>query len=305
MDRIPPRMKIREKARIEIPHVMLLIDDPDMTVIEPISKKIDKLEKLYDFKLMMGGGHVRGYRVDDEKTLCGIMDAFERLADREAFKAKYNTTDDSGVLLFAVGDGNHSLAAAKAHWENVKKRLPEEEVQRHPARYALVEVINTYDKGLRFEPIHRVVFNVEPESLLGELISFLNKDGCRASIIEGTKAGAGGSGERHSFSYVTAGGSGTILISNPKYSMVTQSLQVFLDHYIKGDKKARVDYIHGDHAVKMLGSREGNVGFYLPSIDKRSLFKTIVTDGVLPRKSFSVGEPDEKRYYLECRSINK
>jgi hypothetical protein len=176
VNRLPPRVKIRKNASLELPHIMVLIDDPQKTVIEPIANNLDRLEPLYDCQLMMGGGHLRGYKVEEKELIDSVVNALAKLSEPEAFMAKYGVGQDKGVLLFAVGDGNHSLASAKAHWENVKKTLPEEAQAGHPARYALVEIVNVHDDGLKFEPIHRVVFNVELEAFVEKMTDFYKCD---------------------------------------------------------------------------------------------------------------------------------
>lgn len=311
IERLPPRVKIRENAILELPHVMLLIDDPDKTVIEPLAGKLDSFEKVYDFELMMNGGHIRGYRIDDGETLKGILKAIEALADPEVFKSKYKVGDDKGVLLFAVGDGNHSLASAKVHWENVKKSLSEAEVEDHPARFALVEVVNVHDDGIVFEPIHRVLFNIEPESVLNALQDFFGSSCCSLEKFDSLESVNKRLSELkreeavHSFGFVTDRSFGVFTVQNLKHNLEVATLQGFLDYYLGKQKEAKVDYIHGEDVVTKLGSKPGNIGFYLPSMEKHDLFKTVILDGVLPRKTFSMGEAEEKRFYLECRKIVK
>jgi len=311
VERLPPRIKIRENASIELPHIMLLIDDPEKTVIEPVAAAADKLEMLYDCELMMGGGHVKGYRVDDQKLLRNILEAFEKLADIDAFKGRYGLDSDEDVLLFAVGDGNHSLAAAKAHWEKLKRSLADEEKACHPARFALVEVVNVHDEGLEFEPIHRVVFNVDTDKFLDEAVKYFNANGSQASykLFESRQAMAREleclkkSSNSHVIPFVSHDKKGAIIVDAPKYNLEVGTLQAFLDELAGPGSKIKIDYIHGEDVVTTLGSKEGNMGFYLPPMDKHDLFKTVILDGALPRKTFSMGEAEEKRFYLECRRI--
>lgn len=311
IERLPPRIKIRENAAIELPHIMLLIDDEDETVIKPLANITDRLEKLYDFELMKDGGHIQGYKVEDEAVVNSIITALEELARPEAFQKKYGLGDDHKVLLFAVGDGNHSLAAAKAFWENTKQGLSEEEKIAHPARYALVEVINVHDAGLQFEPIHRVVFNVEPESLIEQMLQYYNNLHCHAhceafeslaamrlSLEEISKEGS-----TQVIPFITEKCAGYLVIQCPQYQLEVATLQDFLDHYTSANTASRIDYIHGDSVVESLGIQPGNIGFFLPAMDKRDLFRTVLLDGSLPRKTFSMGEAEEKRYYLESRQI--
>lgn len=291
IDRLPPRIKIRQNAPIELPHIMVLIDDPDRKVIEPLAQKADKLEKLYDFELMMDGGHIKGYRVSDEEDISSVAEALSQLADLGNFRKKYDLSNQKDVLLFAVGDGNHSLASAKGHWENVKAGLSCEEQKNHPARYALVELVNVHDEGLVFEPIHRVLFNVDSKNLLNEFSAYYKN----SSNIRDSKP--------HGFKYITSEGSGEILIDNPVSNLEVGTLQAFLDYYMKEHPQVKIDYIHGEDVVTKLGSQPGNMGIYLPSMNKTDLFKTVILDGALPRKTFSMGEAEEKRFYLECRKI--
>ncbi len=291
IDRLPPRIKIRQNAPIELPHIMVLIDDPDRKVIEPLAQKADKLEKLYDFELMMDGGHIKGYRVSDQGDLSSVAEALSQLAELDSFRKKYDLENQKDVLLFAVGDGNHSLASAKGHWENVKSCLSYEEQQNHPARYALVELVNVHDEGLVFEPIHRVLFNVDAKNLLNEFSAYCkNNSGGRNS-------------QPHTFLYITSEGSGEIAVDNPVSNLEVGTLQSFLDFYMKEHPHVKIDYIHGEDVVTKLGSQPGNMGIYLPSMNKTDLFKTVILDGALPRKTFSMGEAEEKRFYLECRKI--
>ncbi|HHW31558.1 MAG TPA: DUF1015 domain-containing protein [Clostridiaceae bacterium] len=309
VERIPPRLRIRENASIELPHIMLLIDDPDDTVIGPLSQNIHRLEKVYDFDLMMGGGHIQGYKVEDENIIADIVHALNKLASPKVFNEKYGFSDYKAPLLFAVGDGNHSLATAKSHWENIKKKLPEDKTLTHPARYALVEVVNVHDKGITFEPIHRILFNANPKLIEIELIKICKdmdpffrlfdcKESCLAEVDalrKQTKA--------HVIPFVAEEEYGLIAINKPKQNLEVGSLQFFLDAVMKKYDQIKIDYIHGEDVLTSLAAKEGNIGFILPSMKKQDLFKTVILDGTLPRKTFSMGEAEEKRFYLECRKI--
>ncbi|HEX3028973.1 MAG TPA: DUF1015 family protein [Clostridia bacterium] len=312
VDRLPPRIRIRQNASVELPHIMVLIDDPEKTVIEPIAQKTEQLDKLYDFDLMLGGGHIKGYKVDSDDMLSSVLKALQKLADQRSFEEKYKVGNDKGLLLFAVGDGNHSLASAKGHWENVKKGLSEAEQAEHPARFALVELVNVHDEGLEFEPIHRIVFNVDPNHLLESMVKHFEKEGCRAEIKKyDTKQAMKHEMEKlsasqaHSIAFVTKDTFGTIDIKSPFCTLEVGSLQTYLEEYMKENSSIRIDYIHGEDVVDNLGSAEGNIGFYLPPMNKNDLFKTVILDGVLPKKTFSMGEAEEKRFYLESRKIVK
>lgn len=309
VERIPPRLKVRENAAIECPHVMLLIDDPEKTVIEPLFNRCSMFDKIYDFELMMNGGRVEGFHVCDDLSISAFAKALDNLADVELYQKKYNVSDNN-VLLFAVGDGNHSLATAKAHWEKVKCCIPCTEYDSHPARYALAEVVNLHDDGLVFEPIHRVLFNCNVEKTLDDMSTFYNF-GCeidcmtfddKETMDEETKA-LSREKNCHIIKYVTSTEYGLFAIYEPPHTIETGTLQYFLDEYIAEHPEIKIDYIHGEDCILELSSKPGNIGFLLPSIDKNSLFKTVINNGVLPRKSFSMGEADEKRFYLECRKI--
>lgn len=284
LERIPPRVKIRENAPLELPHIMILIDDSDKKVIEPIAEIKDSLEKVYDFDLMMNGGHITG-RVLTDEVCTRVMDGLEKLSSE--FMSKYNMLE-APELIFAVGDGNHSLATAKTCWENIKKILTPEEAENHPARFALCEIVNLHDDALEFEPIHRVVFGVDETKLFEEMnkfykISFTNNGG-------------------QFFEYVGNGERKEIYIENPSSSLTVGTLQNFLDYYIE-KFGGKVDYIHGEESVLKLCAKKGNIGFILPGISKNQLFPTVIADGALPRKTFSMGEADEKRFYLEAKRI--
>ena len=287
LERIPPRAKVRRNAPIELPHVMLLIDNPEKTVIEPLTAAADKMEKVYDFDLMENGGHIKGFKLSD-KQIDAVADALEGLCADDAMKAKYNV---SGVapLLFAVGDGNHSLATAKACYEEQKKGKTPEEYLALPARYALVEVVNNHDDALQFEPIHRVLFDVDREKFMAEFQKFYPN-------------AQEGKGEGHTIEFVWEGVDKFITVPDPKVQLAVGTLQTFIDQYLK-EFGGEVDYIHGDEVTKELGSKKGNMGFLLPAMGKDQLFKTVMSDGVLPRKTFSMGHAQDKRYYVEARKI--
>ena len=298
VSRIPPRLRIREGASVELPHILVLIDDPEETVIEPLTEKAAELPLLYDTDLMMGGGHITGRLVSDENKIKEVITALEKLADPEAFRKKYG---DHPVLLFAMGDGNHSLATAKANWVKIKETLSPEEAENHPARYALVEINNVHDKGIIFEAIHRVVFGVDKEqflSILGEKLAEQNKS---VSVVpEQERKG----GEKHVIPFFTGTKSGAFVVEGPAAQLAVGTLQNAIDEALKVTG-GEVDYIHGIDVVKELSKKEGAVGFLLPDMEKSELFSTVVFDGALPRKTFSMGEAAEKRYYMEARLLTK
>ena len=286
LDRIPPRVKIREGASVELPHIMILIDDPERTVIEPIAKLALSLETAYDFDLMQNSGHSLGKFLP-----CSEIDrvnaALEAICNASAAKEGCDAP-----LVYAMGDGNHSLASAKAFWEKIKPSLSENERENHPARYALCEIVNIHDESLDFEPIYRVVFGVDPKQLLSELDSYL-------------KALPKSDIEQQKFTYVSAGGSGEITADAPTSLLPVGTLQTFLDDYVKKHDGAEVDYIHGIESTKKLAAADNAIGFIFDGMGKSELFPTVIRDGALPRKTFSMGEADDKRFYLEARRITK
>ena len=315
LDRLPPRIEIRKNAVLEVPHIMVLIDDPDKTVIEPVSKEVSETDKLYDFELMMNGGRIAGYQVRSQAAIGRIVDALTQLADPRAFREKYNVGEDKGVMLFAMGDGNHSFAAAKACWDNLKAYLNEEEKKNHPARFALVELVNVHDDSLIFEPIHRVLFQVDAGHVLKAMKEYyVSKDqgfDCESFSSEEQMKERyealkeSGQNNIHLIPCMSPDAWRILKITDPKSNLEAGTLQAFLDYYLENNKEVSIDYIHGEDVTADLGTKEGNMGFLLPIMDKNDLFKTVIVDGVLPRKTFSMGEAHEKRYYLECRKIVK
>jgi hypothetical protein len=302
VERLPVRVKIRANATIELPHIMVLIDDPEMTVIEPLFGR--RLTKLYDFDLMMNGGHIRGYHVGEAGAIRDITRSLMRLADPARLSDRYGLRDSADVLLYAVGDGNHSLASAKLFWEQIKDRSDDKvAIMSHPARFALVELVNIHDKGLEFEPIHRVLFNVESDDVFAAMTDFFTPKDSEVSVITDDEPELEQQKNAHTIEFITQNSHGRILISNPRWNLEVGSLQAFLDVYCNDHRDAEIDYIHGDDVVRDLGSKTGAMGFLLPVLSKHDLFKTIILEGVLPRKAFSMGHAEEKRYYVECRRI--
>jgi len=288
MSRIPPRVAVRKNAPIELPHAMLLCDDRAHTVIEPLGLRKDRMELLYDFDLMADGGHLAGWLVDEEGRE-QIAAAFRALYAPEALKARYGAGAGQGVLQFAVGDGNHSLATAKECYERQKRLCGPEKWADLPSRYALCEVVNLHDETLEFEPIHRVVFHVREKDLL-------------ISLLQEFPGAYLGEGAGHVLRYVTAEGEGAVTVPQPRQQLPVGTLQTFLDSYIK-EHGGSIDYIHGEDVARDLGRRSGNMAFLLEPMEKEALFPTILQDGILPRKTFSMGEANDKRFYLEARKI--
>ncbi len=308
VDRLPPRIRVRKNAAVELPHIMVLIDDPEQTVIEPLFK--EELEPVYDFDLMQNGGHLRGWKVTQRKLIEQVGRALESLANLDRFQKRYEVADDE-VMLYAMGDGNHSFATAKAIWEQLKTDAADPaDVMDHPARYALVELVNVHDPGLEFEAIHRVLFAADAEDLLAQADQYYRRAGTPCRVVwcddlAAAHAAAAAAGHAHNLPFAAAGRYGLLQIDEPALTLEVATLQNFLDEYLKCRPQVRIDYIHGEDAVTRLGRQQGNIGFYLPSISKHDLFRTIVRDGALPRKTFSMGEADEKRFYLEARRITR
>lgn len=269
VERIPPRLKIRENAPVELPHILFLFDDKKRQIIEKLWENRGDFEKVYDFDLNKDGGHITGYKIT--KTL-PIIYQFEELLK-----------ENNNGLLFIVGDGNHSLATAKAHWDKIKVNLSNEERKTHPARYALVEALNIYDEGLIFEPIHRVIFNVDD------------------SFLPGLRNALGGDYESYTFSAER----GKEKLMMPKVGPEAyEKVQAYVDAYLREHKQASVDYIHDeDQVIEIAKKNPGSVGLVMPALTKGDIFDYIAKDKVLPRKAFSMGHATEKRYYLESQRI--
>ena len=296
VERIPPRMEIRKGAPLELPHIMLLVNDKDDVLVGG-SKPVDGRAPIYSGKLMSNGGEITGWALESAADIAGLEKALNTIADS-------NTATDGSTFLFAVGDGNHSLATAKAVWDEYKKEHPEDTDS--PVRYALIEIVNIYDKGLTFEPIHRVIFNIDNESLIKTLADKL--DGTVRQMAGATEleAAVKASWASFGFTFMADGKQKFVLLETKVKELVVARLQPEIDAFLKtaGDK-AEIDYIHGSDEVIKLGSRENCLGILLPPIAKDSFFETINDRGPLPRKSFSMGEADEKRFYLECRKLFK
>ncbi len=280
--RLPPRLVIRRGAPVELTHIMVLIDDPDRTVLEPLQAKKDSLRELYDFDLMMNGGHLRGWAVDRTEDLDHVDAALNALREKLG----------PDPLLLAVGDGNHSLATAKAYWNELKESLSEEERACHPARFALCEIVNIHDRALLFEPIHRVVTGTRPDVLLADWQAYAAGRGMSLVAAEG-----------HRFTVVSAEGDRTVTVGHPEGAIPCETIQKFLDDFLARHPEAEIDYIHGEQSLRTLAQAPGAVGFLLPEIDKKSFFSDVKKLGVLPRKTFSMGEADEKRFYMEAKAI--
>ncbi len=277
VERIPPRAQIRENAELETPHAMLLSDDPNGLLTESLYARYRDTAPLYDFGLMEGGGHLRGWRISDDSGRSRVLAALNELHD------------SCGGFMFAVGDGNHSLATAKACWDKLKLRLSDDERSRHPARYALAEIVSLHSPALTFEPIHRALFGADFSDLFAAFSSWLERAGM--SLADGNDMRFIYNGREKSVSAINANGLLPVYV-----------LQRFLDEYLSENPEIRIDYIHGSDDLKNLLC-ENDVGILLNAIDKNSFFESIKAGGALPRKTFSMGEAREKRYYMECRRI--
>ncbi len=292
LERLPVRAAIRENAVLDIPHILVLFDDPEDRVFSLLEESKANMAELYNFEIPRKGGHLKGFLADDSELLEKLSDLFIELKENSDF-------------LFAVGDGNHSLGAAKQLWEKIKKEGGED-IMNHPARWALVELENIHDKGLNFEPIHRVLFNLDTEGFLTELKGFSgfsvqeteNEDSMKEMVNRfSSKTGVFGTG-------ILLNGKFYVLeMSNNTVSLASEAFHTFLDPWLNENSGIEIDYIHGDDALKELSSGKGNIGFYLPGIDKSTFFSQISQKGPMPRKTFSIGEAEEKRYYLESRKI--
>ena len=282
-DRLPPRLKIRRGAPVELTHIMILIDDPDRTVLEPLQAAKASLRKVYDFDLMMGGGHLAGWAVEGEEMLARVDQSLNALMD----------TKGDHPLLLAVGDGNHSLATAKAYWNEIRESLSEAERENHPARYALCEIVNIHDEALLFEPIYRIVTGTTRMEIMAAWKQYAAQHGMHLDR----------EGEGHRFTVVSADGEGTVVVKDPEGAIPCETIQKFLDDFLANTPGTGIDFIHGEVSLRTLAEKPGTVGFLLPEIDKHTFFKDVETLGVLPRKTFSMGEADEKRFYMEAKKI--
>lgn len=283
IERIPPRVKVRKDAPVELPHIIMLVDDHDKVLIEPITARKDSLKKVYECDLMEDGGHIAGWIVEGPD-----VEAFNVVFEEYSANVGSKYADLDGVpMILATGDGNHSLATAKTCYEELKAANPGVDLSNHPARYALVEVENIHDEAQVFEPIHRIIMGLDPEKVLAD---------ARAAIcVEDPDAGFEAKvyiGEKEE----------TIYLDKGKGELAVGVLQEWLDAYLKANG-GDIDYIHDDDALIALAAKPMSIGFLLPAMEKSQLFRGVIADGSLPRKTFSMGHSREKRYYVEARKI--
>jgi len=264
---------------------MLLIDDNKKSIIEYIAQNKSSMKKVYDFDVMMNSGHLEGWLLTDE--LADFLEReLDKLSDISAFNNKYGV-DEAKPLVFAVGDGNHSLATAKEYYNITKEKIGDKALS-SPARYALVELVNLHDESLVFEAIHRAIFDVDCFDFENELMKYCEEANDNSGQI---------------FKFVTKSGVKKYKVKNPSANLTVGSIQNFIDEYISA-KGGRVDYIHGDEVVCHLCEKQNACGIILDAMDKNELYKTVIVDGSLPRKTFSMGDAWDKRFYNEARIIN-
>jgi len=301
VERLAPRIEVRRGADLELPHILVLIDDPACRVIEPVGAERRALAKLYETELMAGGGRVAGYAVDGARSERAVQ-ALHALASPQAFAARYGVAAGTPVMLFAMGDGNHSLATAKAYWDSIKASLGMD----HPSRFALVEVENIHDPALEFSPIHRLLFGVSADVRQALTEEFGGRLSCTdvasgAAMRERMQAAPG---SQHAAGLIGPGARFTVIeVADPRSTLPIGTFQSFVDRLIERGGASHVDYVHGDEALERLAISAGNVGLHLPALAKHDLLRMVVREGPLPRKTFSMGEANEKRFYMEARRI--
>lgn len=292
MSRIPPRKAIRKDAPLELPHILVLISDAKRQIIEKLASKTDELEKAYSTELMENGGNIEAWIVNKPEDLETVASGFEDL---------YNSLDPQNKLLFAMGDGNHSFATAKSCWEDIKKNLTVEQQENNPARFCLVELENIFDEGLEFEPIHRVLFKTSLSAVVKSLSNYcssyeLEKENDLESVHKKINEGS-----EQRFGLCDGKDYFVVKVTDPKSAIAAGTMQMIIDDLVSAGSK--VDYIHGLESADHIGREPGNTGVFLPNVSKDTFFDTIIKDGALPRKTFSMGEAQEKRYYMEARRI--
>jgi len=301
--RLAPRIEVRRGAALELPHILVLIDDPDRTVIEPLAAVRPALPRLYETELMCGGGHVAGHAVDGEHSARAVQ-ALRALADPRAFAARYGVAPGTPAMLFAMGDGNHSLATAKSIWQSARATVGMD----HPSRYALVEVVNIHDPALDFAPIHRLLIGVTADVRQAAQQAFGAGVACTdvASAAAVRERVAAARGPRQTVGLIGPGPRFSVAeVAAPPSPLAVGTWQPFIDGFIEQGGAREVDYVHGDDALERLAQQAGHVGVFFAGIGKSELMRRVVHEGPTPRKTFSMGEAHEKRFYVEARRIER
>lgn len=305
-ERLPPRMEIRRGAALESPHILMLMDDETDEILPALGDRAKRAAPAYHSPLMLGGGDLTGWFLEGEADWAFLAQALEILARRAS--TRYGTGGaGEPPFLFAAGDGNHSLAAAREIWLEYKQaRAGDPALMNHPCRYALVEIENLYDPAVQFEPIHRVLFNISPDDLLARLSALPGFSSRPAEDRASLSRLIGGGAAKTRLGLVS--GSRLVLVETAAPGLATVPLQPLLDDLARpggGPAAPSIDYIHGEDEIFRLAADPAAhaVGLLLPPVKKSALFETVARSGPLPRKSFSLGEAVEKRYYLECREL--
>ncbi len=297
IERIPPRLAVRRKASIESPHILMLIDDVKESVIEPFAKKKEGLRKVYDENLMLEGGLLRGWAIENEADYKAIDAALLSLLNSDDFYSRYEGVKGTcEPFNMAVGDGNHSLASAKALWEEIKPTISEAEQATHPARFCLLELENIQSPAIEVESIHRVIFNISYADIKAAAKAYAEKNSLE--IIDGEAEG-------QTFVILNGSERKVLTVKNPVHPLPAGSFEAFYAEFAKAFPNAEVDYVHGEDAVRELVEKRSATGVLLPEFNKSDLFRGVALGGVLPKKTFSMGHAREKRYYMECRKIIK
>ena len=304
IERVIPRLKIRRDASLEISHILVLIDDENCNIVEGFAKEKQNLKKLYSTKLMQNGGDIEGYHVTGDAKLEKIYEGLKALVDTKRQSERYGAKNP---MLFAMGDGNHSFATAQAYWNEIKGELTEEERKTHPARYALVELVNIHEPALNFEPIHRAVFSLDAQGAIDFILGYYKKLGMEASIekvnsSEDMLEAVKNDKSAHVIGVINNGVNYVLKVELKAAQIAVAVLDNALDIYVK-ENGVKEDYIHGEDVTIEIGKARDNIGFILPWMDKNTFFKAVVQDGALPRKTFSLGHANEKRYYMEAKRI--
>ena len=304
IERVKPRLKIRRNASLEISHILVLIDDEKCEIVEGFAKGKQNLKKLYSTKLMQKGGSIEAYQVADEKSLEKVYEGLKSLVDVKRQEERYGAKNP---MLFAMGDGNHSFATAQAYWNEIKGELTEEEKKTHPARYALVELVNIHETALNFEPIHRAIFSVDAQAAIDFVMGYYKKMGKEANIEKVNNSeemlnAVINDKTAHVIGVINNGVNYVLKIELSAAQIAVAALDNALDIYVK-ENNVKEDYIHGEDVTIEIGKDRNNIGFILPWMDKNTFFKAVVQDGALPRKTFSLGHANEKRYYMEAKRI--